>query len=327
VKPAADKSLESPGRSWRTIRQEVSSPAMSRRGHRRRLLAWAKVSTLVAFLGAAAWGGYELFHSWSTDRAGLASAVHSEPVKEIVVITDGVLTQKWAAGVLGVPKGVSLMALDLIALREKLTAFGQVRLAVLTRSFPDTLVITLQERTPVARIQASEGLGQTRQLMVAKDGTVYEGIGYDRPLVASLPWLDGVRLVRAKDAPGFAPLAGMEEVSALLTTAQLQAPHLYRTWMVVSLERLDSADEILVKAQDVPRIVFSRKRDYFKQVAQLDYVIDASHVLPEPNLQSVNLTFEGQVPVRLQGTPDELVNAIHPEFSIQPPSRKTKRDL
>lgn len=327
MKPAVEKSLESPGRSWRTIRQEVSAPAMSRHGHRRRLLAWTKVGTLVVLLGAGAWGGYQLFHTWSTDRAALASAVHSEPVKEIVVLTDGVLTQKWTAGMLNLPKGASLMALDLRALRNKLTVFGQVRVAVLTSSFPDTLVVTLQERTPVARIQASEGFGQTRQLLVSKDGTVYEGIGYDRTLLASLPWLDGVRLVRAKDGPGFAPIAGMEEVSALLTTAQLQAPHLYRSWMVVSLERLESADEILVKAQDVPRIVFSRKRDYFKQVAQLDYVIDASHVLPEPNLQSVNLTFEGQVPVRLQGTPEELANAIHPEFPIQPPSRKTKRDL
>jgi len=301
---------------------------MSRRGHRRRLIAWTKVSMLVLVLGAVAWGGYELVHSWSTDRAGLARAVHSEPVKEIVVITDGVLNQKWATGVLNVPKGSSLMGLDLAALREKLNAFGQVRFAVLTRSFPDTLVVTLQERTPVARIQASEGLGQMRQLMVAKDGTVYEGIGYDRPLVASLPWLDGVRLVRAVSGPGFAPIAGMEDVSALLTAAQLHAPHLYRSWMVVSLERLALADEIQVKAQDVEKIVFSRRRDFFKQIAQLDYVIDASHVLPEPNLQSVNLTYEGQVPVRLAGTPEELNNAMRPEFSLpQLPQRTNKRDL
>ena len=299
---------------------------MSRRGHRRRLLAWTKLGALGLSLGLTTWGLYELAHSWTNDRAALATAVHSEPVKEVVVITDGVLNQKWAVDVLGVPKDASLMGLDLAALRRKLLAFGQVRLAVLTRSFPDTLVVTLQERTPVARIQASEGLGQTRQLMVSRDGTVYEGLGYDRKLVASLPWLDGVRLVRM--GTGFAPVDGMEDVSALLTTAQLQAPHLYRSWMVVSLERLASADEIIVKAQDVQKIVFSRRRDFFKQMAQLDYVIDASHVLPEPNLQSVNLTYEGQVPVRLTGTPDELAAALRPDFSLpQPPQRKPKRDL
>ncbi len=297
---------------------------MSRRGRRRQRWAWFKLSALGVSLGLAGWGAVSLLHSWSTNRAALADAVHREPVKETVVITDGVLDQKWAVAALGLPKGASLMALDLPALRDKLLAFGQVRVAVLTRRFPDTLMVTLQERTPVARVQASDGL-LTKQLLVAKDGTVYDGLGYDRPLLASLPWLDGVRLVkRGRD---FAPIDGMADVSALLTTAQLQAPHLYRGWSVVSLARLAEADEIIVKAQDVPRIVFSRKRDFFKQIAQLDYVIDASHVLPEPNLQSVNLTLEGQVPVKLQGTPDELASVLHPELSLQPPQRKSKRDL
>jgi cell division protein FtsQ len=187
-------------------------------------------------------------------------------------------------------------------------------------------VVTLQERTPVARLQASEGFGVTKQLLVAKDGVAYDGLGYDRPLIASLPWLDGVRLVKA--GKGYAPVAGMAEVSALLSTAQLQAPHLYRNWLIVSLARLESADEILVKAQDVPQIVFSRKRDFYKQIAQLDSVIEeVGRVLPEPSLQSVNLTLEGGVPVRLSGTADELVSAAHPAFSIQPPQRKGKRDL
>lgn len=325
MKPATANSAEAPGRSWRSIRQEVSSPAMSRQGRRRRLIAWLKISGLAASLAAAGWGLYSLVHSWETDRASLASAVHSAPVKEVALVTDGVLTKKWTIGVLDLPKGASLMALDLQSLRDKLLAHGQIRVAVLTRSFPDTLVVTLQERTPVARIQASEGFGSTRQLLVAKDGVAYEGLGYDKQLLSSLPWLDGVRLV--KSGNGYAPIAGMAEVSALLTTAQLQAPHLYRNWLIVSLARLELADEILVKAQDVPQIVFSRKRDFYKQVAQLDYVIDASLGLPEPGLQSVNLTFEGQVPVRLMGTPDELMHATPAQFSIQPPQRKGKRDL
>lgn len=299
---------------------------MSRRGRRRQLAAWLKISFFSVSVTAAGWGVYSLFNSWENDRAALATAVHSAPVREVVLITDGVLSQKWVSGVLALPKGTSLMALDLPALRDKLLVYGQVRMAVLTRSFPDMLVVNLQERSPVARVQASEGFGSTRQLLVAQSGEVYEGINYDKPLIASLPWLDGIRLV--KDGNGFAPIPGMADVSALLTTAQLQAPHLYRGWMIVSLARLAEADEIIVKAQDVAQIVFSRKRDYYKQIAQLDYVIDASHVLPEPNLQSINLTLEGQVPVRLQGSVDELVAAAHPGISLLPsPQRKIKRDF
>lgn len=325
MKPASDNSAQPPGRSWRSIRQDVSSPAMSSKGRRRKMLAWMKAIGIGISLGAAGWGIYTLAHSWETDRAGLASAVHSAPVKDVVLITDGVLSQKWVTGVLALPKGASLMALDLPALRNKLTAFGQIKMAVLTRNFPDTLVVNLQERTPVARVQANDSFG-TKQYMVARDGVAYEGINYDKNLVASLPWLGGVRLV--KSGAAFQPIDGMADVSSLLTTAQLQAPHLYRNWLVVSLERLAEADEIMVKAQDVPQVIFSRKRDYFTQIAQLDTVIDAVQRLPDPMLQSVNLTLENQVPVRLQGaSPEQLASLTRPELSFQPSQRKTKRDL
>ena len=298
---------EPPGRSWRTIRQEVSAPAMSRKGRQRQVFHWLKLGLLSVFLGLAGWGLVTVVDSWNNDRAGLAAAVHSAPVREVVLITNGVLSQKWTKGVLALPPSISLMALDLPALRDKLLAFGQVRGAVLTRNFPDTLVVTLQERSPVARVQASEGLGLTKQLLVARDGVVYEGLNYDKALLASLPWLDGVRLV--KSGGGYDPIAGMADVADLLTTAQLEAPHLYRGWLIVSLARLAEADEIVVKARDVSQIVFSRKRDYHKQVAQLDYVMERVRALPEPALRSVNLTLEGQVPVQLQGPPEELAQA------------------
>lgn len=300
-------------------------PAMSRKGRQRQVGRWLKVGLLSLSLGAAGWGIITLAHSWTTDRAALTAAVRSAPVRHVVLITDGVLEQKWAAGVLALPRDISLMALDLPALRDRLIAHGQIRRAVLKRNFPDTLVVTLQERSPVARLQASDGLGGTTQLLVAMDGAVYPGQNYDRSLLASLPWLDGVRLV--KTGQGFAPIPGMADVSTLLTTAQLQIPHLYRDWLIVSLARMDEADEILVKTRAVPQIIFSRKRDYYKQVAQLDYIIDATQVLTEPSLQSVNLTLEGQVPVRLMDSPDELTSSVRPEFSIQSPQRNLKRDL
>jgi hypothetical protein len=323
----ADNSAPPPGRSWRNIRQEVKPLAMSRKGRRRRLAAWAKIGGLCTFCIGLGWGIYEVAHSWATDRAGLATAVHSELVRDVVVITDGVLTREWVTGVLALPKSSSLMALELPGLRDKLLASGQVRVAVLTRNFPDTLVVTLQERTPVARVQAADASGVAKQLLVAKDGVVYDGINHDKAMVAGLPWLDGIRLVKSGDR--FEPVAGMADVSALLSTAQLQAPHLYRDWLIVSLARLAERDEIVVKAQDLPEIVFSRKRDFFKQVAQLDMVIDAAQRLENaPLIQSVNLALEGQVPVRLQaGTPAQPAARQNPPSLLQPSQRKPKREL
>jgi len=322
-------------RSWRTIRQDVTPRAMSARGRRRRQLAWLKVVALVSLTGAAGWGIYEMVHTWENDRAALASAVKSEPVKDIVVITDGVLGKDWAARLLALPRDTTLMALDLAALREKLIAVGQVRVAVLTRNFPDILEITLQERTPVARIQVEDRL-EKKQLLVAKDGVVYEGVGYDKSLLATLPWLADFRLRRTDDGKGYAPIDGMKQVSELLTTAQLQAPHLYREWLFVSLARLAAHDEITVKAQDIPEIVFSAKQDFFRQIAQLDMIIDETkRTLAEPQIQSVNLALGPQVPVKLAQTPEQLTKqaqsgAVGPAFQLTPSSstkRKPSRDL
>jgi cell division protein FtsQ len=56
-------------------------------------------------------------------------------------------------------------------------------------------------------------------------------------------------------------------------------------------------------------------------------VVDAARTtLAEPNIQSVNLSLDGQVPVRLQSSPDELLKAA-PSFQLNHPPRKGNRDL
>ncbi|MDP2137837.1 MAG: hypothetical protein Q8J74_08280, partial [Candidatus Didemnitutus sp.] len=72
-------------RSWRNIRQEVTSRAMSKRGRRRQQWSWFKAVVLVALVGFSSWGIYALLHAWESDRGSLASAVNSAPVREIVV--------------------------------------------------------------------------------------------------------------------------------------------------------------------------------------------------------------------------------------------------
>ena len=314
------------GRSWREISQEVKPRAMSRQGRHRRHLAWLKAGALTALVCGLAAGIYYGAHAWETDRAAFADTTESEPVRDLSVSTDGMLPKKWVEQTLALPKGATLMALDLPALSRRLTAQGQVRVAVVERNFPDLLVVKLQERTPVARIQAQDGSGRPRQLFVAKDGVVYEGTNYNPQMVDGLPWLDGIRLVR--QGSGFAPIEGMEDVANLLTTAQIEAPHLYGNWLIVSLEKLAERDEIIVKSRDVPEIIFSRKLDAYKQVAQLDSVMDTAKQRPEAALHTVNLALAGQVPVKFEQSPDELSRQVYsPQFIIQPIQRKGQRDF
>lgn len=318
------------GGSWRGIRQEVAPRAMSRRGRRRQLLGTAKAVALVALVGLASWVVYAGVHAWPGDPAAPDSVVSSRPVREVVVLTNGVLTRDWAERTLALPRGTSLIALDLVLLRDRLMSSGQVSVAVLTRNFPDTLVVNLQERTPVARLQVDGGGGGVRVLLVARDGVVYEGAHYEPTLVSSLPWLAGLTLRRSA-AGGYEPVAEMDVVSDLLAMAQLQAPHLYRGWLIVSLERLAAQGEIVVRAQDIPEVVFGARGDFLRQLAQLDYIVDqAALAAGAPALRSVNLSLGAQVPVTFAAEePGAAPRSVRPApvFSLQPSSRNSQRDL
>jgi cell division protein FtsQ len=113
-------------------------------------------------------------------------------------------------------------------------------------------------------------------------------------MVATLPWIDGVRLARVGKA--FGPVDGMKTVSELLATAKLEAEELYRTWLVVSLTRLATDGEIEVHTRDGMKVVFGAREDYLRQIARLDLLV-GSNTDPTRPIRTVNLSLGSQVPV------------------------------
>jgi cell division protein FtsQ len=319
-----------PGRSWRHIRQEVTPRAMSSRGLRRRVAAGVKVALFLAVAVALAWGAYGLTHAWNTDRGALATAAHGARITRVIAQTDGVLSQDWVVAQLALPTNTTLMAVDLTALRDRLLAHGQVKMASVSRQFPDRIIVALQERAPVARVRVEDGLGPARTLLVAADGVVFPGINHENTLVAGLPWLAGFALQRA--GRGYAPIAGMETAARLLKTAQIEAPWLYQDWVIVSLARLPARDELVVTNGQKQEFVFAAAGDFFKQIAQLDYVIDRAAQAGLPPPATVNLALGGQVPVKFNAeaaAPAPEASAPRFDFSQLSPTnqRRTIRDL
>jgi cell division protein FtsQ len=270
---------------------------MSKVSRQRRLACTLKFAGMASVLAAVVWGTIEIAETMarSPDQPGLAES--GPPLKDIALATDGVLDHAWAGRTLALPKNATLMSLDLYALRTRLLATGQIKAAVLTRNFPSTLAINIQERSPVARVQVQVGPAPPCAFLVARDGVVYDGKNYDPTLLNTLPWLDGVKLVRAGN--GFAPIEGMDAVADLLATAHDQAEHLYRTLEVVSLARLASDGELVVRSKDIPEITFNTRDDFFRQLARLDYVLDLARTQPDKPLKSVNLANGLQVPVTI----------------------------
>ncbi|HZP59847.1 MAG TPA: FtsQ-type POTRA domain-containing protein [Opitutaceae bacterium] len=287
-----------PARTWQDISQEVNPRAMSKAGRRRRLGALLKIGGGILLAATAAWGALEVYRVVAAPPQKLAAAGTEVPLKDVTLVTDGVLDHAWVVRTLALPKNASLMTLDLYALRARLLADGQVCAAVLTRNFPATLAVSLQERAPVARLMAQIGAAAPRALLVARDGVVYDGEDYAPALLNSLPWLDGVRLVRS--GRGFAPIDGMETVADLLATARNQAEPLYRSFQVVSLAHLAADGELLVRTKEIPEVTFNTRDDFFRQLARLDYVLDLARTQPDKPLKSVNLADGLQVPVALE---------------------------
>jgi cell division protein FtsQ len=287
-------------RSWREIRQSVNTRTMTTHGRRR--LGWNLVNATFSLLmlGALAALGVYLFQGFDRPAQTLGPVVRQEPLREIVLINEGgVLSESWVADRLGLPEGIALMAVDLERAKTLLEREGQVRTAVVTRDFPGTLVVTIEERVPVLRVLVPGEGGARLPMFVARDGVVYRGFDYDPAMVVQLPWMDGVRLVR--DGEGFVPVAGIDRVSELLLHAREHAPHLASAFKVVSLSELP---RIVVRTEFVKEIIFEGP-DLKRQLARLDYIIEHFGKLPQPpaSIERIDLSVSSQVAVRLGSSP------------------------
>ena len=284
-------------RSWRDIPQEVKSRSMSKTGRRRHALALAKMIGGTGLVGVLVWGAIELVTTIEQNPKEIAQDAQAVPVKKLELVSDqGALDRAWLERTLALPKGVTLMELDLAKLQAKVLANSQVRTAVLTKSFPDKLTVAIVERTPIARLKAQLHPGELRDYLVARDGMLFDGLGYTEELRATLPWLDLGDAKLTRRGEGFAPIEGMAVVADLLAKAKAEAEHLYRTFQVVSLARLASDDEIEVRTTEMTQVIFTTRDDFFRQLAKLDRVRDEFRPTPELPLAKVDLSL-GQFPV------------------------------
>jgi cell division protein FtsQ len=293
-----DEIINAPAaRSWRDIPQPVKPRAMSREGKWRRSMAAVRMTLLVGFIVATVAGGLWIA-STLTAGAPVPAAAKPGPMKapELRTTRDGVLDDTWLARTLALPANASLMEIDLENLRARVLAEGQVITASVTRNFPDKLIVAVTERVPVARVRVELG-GEPRDLLVARDGVVFTGYGFDRGMLESLPWLAGIVIV--PEGTGFKPIVGISTVAQLLADAQFAAAHLYANWQSVSLARLDSDRELEVTTKDGSTIIFGASGDYYLQLLRLDTIVERLERLPGSKAR-IDLSLGREVPVNVE---------------------------
>jgi cell division protein FtsQ len=309
-------------RSWRDIPQEVKPRAMSRGGKWRRVLEAVRKSLVIGSITAAA--GTLMWIGAALGTNGTVPAVpKSGRMKppELRTEPDGVLDQGWLVRTLALPGNATLTDLDLEKLRARLLADAQVTSARLTRHFPDKLIVTITERKPVARVRVETG-GEPRDLLVAADGVVFAGQGFEPAALDTLPWLAGVVLV--PDGRGFKPIQGMANVARLLDDAEFVAGHLRARWQSISLAALESDHELTVTTKEGTTIIFGVMGDFFQQLNRLDAVMERLERLPGAQAR-IDLSLGREVPVKIEQLPQQQTASVTPSRQPRPTEAASAR--
>ena len=223
----------------------------------------------------------------------LTKAGESLPIKEVQIDTDGSLDHEWLLSQLAIAEDENLLSIDLSALKDKLESVGQIENAELERLFPDTLVVSVKERQPIARLLAQRPSGERILLFVDEAGYVFEAQSIDKGLANSLPFIDGVALKREGDR--FSQIEGIAPLATLLQEARSIAPHIYRRWRVISLEE---KDRLIARGKAAREVVFDTRQDFRDQLGKLDYILDHYLSARTGIIDHVDLTLGDQVPVR-----------------------------
>lgn len=285
------ESSASGSQSWRELagpsRRRVNSPLARKRRAQHFLKLIGGLVALVVLIGGIFFG---LQRVEQADEA-IQLRPPSKPIERILFDTDGVLPDGWLSSVLGLKVGMSLMDADIHGLKARLEGEGQVESASVERVFPNALRVKITERSPIMRLAVTGADGKPRQRIVAIDGTIYDGIGYGRTFMASLPFVHPYLHSNGK----YTPMLGIDRVGELLNLARQSQPKMFSTWELISLKHysgsVDLPGQIIeVRSKLVPRILFSPSMDFSRQLDRLVYILRFVKEKGNPSIERIDLS-------------------------------------
>ena len=285
--------------SWRELAGPRRSRVNSAQARKRRQTRWFKFLAgfllLLGLLGGLAWVGWTFKNSEET----IPMTPSSKPIERIIFDTDGVLPDNWLSQTIKLRPGMSMMEADIHALKKSLEADVQVKSASVERVFPSDLRIRVKERVPALRLAVAGADGKRHLRLVARDGRVYDGIGYSKARLENLPFVQPYRHVDGS----FFPMRGIESVAELLERVRSTEPKLFRTWQVVSLQHysgdLDLPGQVIeVRSTIVPRIIFSASAGYRRQLDRLAYILEYVRNQGNPSIERIDLSLRGSAAVQ-----------------------------
>jgi|TARA_B110000037_G_scaffold220312_1_gene287766 cell division septal protein FtsQ len=291
-----------PDGTWQSIQQNnglksTSSASRSRRWKRTFRWLGAGIAAVIA-IGAISYGLY-----FSGKQLPLDTPSHAVgTIERIEFVSDGVLDARWFQSHFPIELGVRTMGYDLQKLKAQIETHGQVKTASVSVSLPDTLIIRLDERKPLLRARVRTPGNQIINILIAGDGTVFDGYNYPTETIAALPGLAGIRF-QWWDGQ-IQEVEEMKQLAPLLETARNEFPALYGDWKWVSVSNLNTDpgavhSVIEIKSRTSDRIVFAPNQ-FQGQLRKLNEVVAVNNSQRLGGFYKIDLSFPGQAIVQVR---------------------------
>ncbi|MDR2769512.1 MAG: FtsQ-type POTRA domain-containing protein [Puniceicoccales bacterium] len=207
--------------SWRSLQQDAQLTKVRCKGLLSKFFVLIAVSSLCVI--AFRWCAY--CHK---------PLLCPQPLRRITFISDGVLSENWLKRCVSIPLGKNLMRIDLGCIKTQLEACSQVASAIITRQFPDTLVIEIKEFKPVAKLFVSTQ-GKRCVRLISAEGRLFTPIAYTKHGIKTLPTLSDVTIQLIQEGK----ILKFDRIYALLVALMRQYPDVYATIVQISLKNFD----------------------------------------------------------------------------------------
>jgi len=272
-----------------------------------------RLQAIFGFVSRVVLGATVCASVWLGGKEALRRFVWENPdyfLREINFATDGALTREQVLGVANITEGRNIFTVDLGHARAAIEQMPQVENAVVQRTLPNRMSITLRERRPIAWIAArgeEDPSSSDRSFMIDARGIVLRSRML-LPEYFHLPVISGFEtgnLVPGERVNDLGMQAALELIRLDADSTRFQAQNI----------DLSKGYCLIVTDQQRAKITFGLDR-IDKQLDRLYRCLDRA-AADHKELQTVNLLVERNVPVTFS-EPEAEAPAVEPP-AVRPP--------
>ncbi|MFZ4765059.1 MAG: cell division protein FtsQ/DivIB [Roseimicrobium sp.] len=221
-------------------------------------------------------------------------------LKHFSVTTEGELSEADIIAACGVRKGVNLLGVSLVEVRDRLQALPQVRSAKVSRGYPGLLFMNVEQQRPVAWLECPE---QRLKAKVPGAGCLIDEQGAVLPAGEVTYALERLPCICVKKLGGLVPGAPVKDSPEIRAALDLLLAHDASSLRAVApIKSVDASRGYVMEVtfESSLQVKFP-DRDFAAQMRRLQGLLDEA-AKQQWAIASVNLLVEKHVPITLRPT-------------------------